>query len=114
MSHAVQPQTEAAAAREHPHPGAGEYLRVATVLAVLTAVEVAVFYLPAMRTWLVPVLLSLSAIKFVLVVLFYMHLKFDHPMFSWLFVLGLTIAAALMISLMLLFGAFQRFHQIPG
>ena len=100
----------APAGREHPHPRAREYLRIATVLAVLTAVEVAVFYLPAARGILVPALLLLSAAKFALVVLFYMHLKFDSPIFSWLFVLGLGIAVALLISLLLLFGAWQRFH----
>ena len=98
--------------QEHAHPGASEYLRIATVLTVITAVEVAVFYIPAMAQWLVPILLVLSAIKFVLVVMFYMHLKFDSPIFSWLFVLGLTIAAAIITSLMLLFGAFARFHQM--
>jgi cytochrome c oxidase subunit 4 len=100
---------------EHAHPGASEYLRIAAILTVITAVEVAVFYIPAMQTFLVPVLLVLSLIKFILVVMFYMHLKFDHPTFTWLFVLGLTIAGAIIISLMLLFDAMVRFHQVhPG
>ncbi len=104
----------ASGGRQRAHPGASEYLRIATILAVLTAMELAVFYIPTMRMWQVPVLLALSATKFTLVVLFYMHLKFDHPTFSWLFVLGLAIAGILMISLMLLFGAMQRFHEIAG
>ena len=98
-------------AKEHAHPGAGEYLRIAAILTLITAVEVAVFYIPAMSQWLVPILLVLSGIKFVLVVMFYMHLKFDHATFTWLFVLGLTIAAVIIVSLMLLFDAFVRFHQ---
>jgi cytochrome c oxidase subunit 4 len=98
-------------AKEHAHPGAGEYLRIAAVLTLITAVEVAVFYIPAMAQWLVPILLVLSAVKFMLVVMFYMHLKFDHATFTWLFVLGLTIAAVIIVSLMLLFDAFVRFHQ---
>jgi len=113
MSEAAQstPQGEHPA-KEHAHPGAGEYLRIAAILTVITAVEVAVFYIPAMAQWLVPTLLVLSAVKFVLVVMFYMHLKFDHPTFSWLFTLGLTIAAGIIISLMLLFDAFVRFHNM--
>ncbi len=95
---------------EHPHPGAGVYLRIATVLVVLTAVEVAVYYIPAMKTWLVPTLLVLSAFKFGLVAMFYMHLKFDSRVFSWLFVFPIVIAAAVIVALMLLFGAMSRFH----
>jgi cytochrome c oxidase subunit 4 len=95
---------------EHPHPGAGVYLRIATILVVLTAIEVAVFYIPAMRGVLVPVLLALSALKFALVAMFYMHLKFDSRVFSWLFVFPMGIAAALIVALMLLFGAWARFH----
>ena len=112
MSEAAHPTTPGDPVKEHAHPGAAEYLRIAAILGVITAIEVAVFYIPAMAQWLVPTLLVLSAIKFVLVVMFYMHLKFDHPTFSWLFVLGLTIAAAIIMSLMLLFDAFVRFHQM--
>ena len=96
---------------EHAHPGAGQYLKIAAILTVLTAIEVAIFYIPGAQQFLVPSLIVLSVLKFVLVVMFYMHLKFDHPAFGWLFVLGLTIAAGIMISLMGLFGAFGRFHQ---
>jgi cytochrome c oxidase subunit 4 len=115
MSDTAHPTTHAPAehaATQHAHPGASEYLRIAAILTVITAIEVAVFYIPAMQTFLVPVLLVLSAIKFVLVVMFYMHLKFDHPTFTWLFVLGLTIAGAIIVSLMLLFDAMVRFHQV--
>jgi cytochrome c oxidase subunit 4 len=98
-------------ATEHAHPGAGEYLKIAAILTVLTAIEVAIFYIPGMAAFLVPALIVLSVLKFVLVVMFYMHLKFDHPAFTWLFVLGLGIAAGIMISLMALFSAFGRFHQ---
>jgi cytochrome c oxidase subunit 4 len=95
---------------EHPHPSAGVYLRVATILAVLTAIEVAIFYMPAMQTWLVPLLLILSAAKFGLVAAFYMHLKFDSRLFSWLFFFPMGIAAAIIVALMALFGALAYFH----
>jgi len=115
MSDTAHPTTHGEPGQEHAqhaHPGASEYLRIAAILTVITAIEVAVFYIPAMQQFLVPVLLVLSAIKFVLVVMFYMHLKFDHPTFTWLFVLGLTIAGAIIVSLMLLFDAMVRFHQV--
>ena len=91
---------------EHAHPGAREYLAIAVVLTVITAVEVAVFYIPAMRPAIVPVLLTLSALKFVLVAMFYMHLKFDHRLFSWLFVVPMALAAAVILALMKLFRVF--------
>jgi len=86
------------------HPGAKEYLAIAVVLSVLTAVEVAVFYIPSLKTILVPTLLSLSTIKFALVAMFYMHLKFDHKLFSWLFVVPMVIAALVIVALLKLFG----------
>src|SRR2546428_6228729 len=91
------------AAGEHPHPGAKEYLAIATVLTVLTAVEVAVFYIPSMKPVLVPTLLTLSAVKFSLVAMFYMHLKFDHPLVSLLFVVPVIIAALVILALLKLF-----------
>ena len=89
---------------EHEHPGAKEYLGIAVVLTVITAIEVAVFYIPGLKPVLVPTLLSLSAIKFALVAMFYMHLKFDHKLFSWLFVLPMILAAAVILALLKLFG----------
>ena len=92
------------ASKQHAHPGAKEYLAIATVLTVLTAVEVAVFYIPSMKPVLVPTLLTLSAVKFSLVAMFYMHLKFDHRLFSWLFVVPMIIAALVILALLKLFG----------
>ena len=94
---------EHASTGEHAHPGAKEYLAIATVLVVITAVEVAVFYIPAMKPVLVPVLLTLSAVKFALVAMFYMHLKFDHKLFSWLFVLPMLLATFVILALIKLF-----------
>ena len=89
---------------EHAHPGAKEYLAIAVVLTVITAIEVAVFYIPQMKPVLVPVLLTLSAFKFGLVAAFYMHLKFDHRLFTWLFVIGMALATFLILMLLWLFG----------
>ena len=73
---------------------------------VITVVEVAVYYVPAMKPALVPTLLILSALKFALVAMFYMHLKFDHRLFSWLFVVPMLIAMSVIVALMKLFGVF--------
>ena len=70
---------------EHQHPTVDVYLRVAAALVILTVLEVGVFYVPAFHPVLVPVLLVLSAAKFALVVMFYMHLKADNKFFTFLF-----------------------------
>ena len=93
-----------APAEGHGHPGARQYLGIAIVLTLITAFEVAIFYVPAMKPMLVPTLLSLSALKFALVAMFYMHLKFDHRLFSWLFVVPMVIATFVILALMKLFG----------
>ena len=64
------------------HASVGFYWMIGIVLAIITAVEVAVFYMPVLSNVLVPVLLTLSAAKFVMVVMFFMHLKFDSKIFS--------------------------------
>ena len=89
---------------EHGHPGAKEYLGIAIVLTVITAVEVAVFYIPSMKPVMVPILLTLSALKFAMVAMWYMHLKFDSRLFSWLFVVPMFIAAGVILALLKLFG----------
>ena len=88
------------------HPTADVYLRVGAVLVILTVLEVGVFYVPAFHPVLVPVLLVLSAAKFTLVVMFYMHLKADSKVFTFLFGAPLMLAAVVMVALLfLLLGA---------
>ena len=89
---------------EHAHPTAGAYLRVAVILAVLTVIEVGVFYVPAFHPVLAPVLLVLSAIKFAIVVMFYMHLKMDSRFFTLVFGGPLLLASGVMLGLLFLFG----------
>lgn len=88
---------------QHAHPTVGTYLRVAALLVILTVIEVGVFYVPGFQAALVPVLLVLSAIKFSLVVMFYMHLKTDSRFFSFLFGGPLLLAAAVLVALLFLF-----------
>ena len=78
----------------HPHPGPAEYARVGVFLAVVTTIEVALYYIELDHTLLVVFLMILSAIKFGAVVLWFMHLKFDNPLFSQLFAGGFILAVA--------------------
>ena len=79
------------------------YVLIGAILTIITAAEVAVFYIPALARVLVPVLLVLSTAKFILVVLFYMHLRFDSPIFSRVFFAPLCLAVLLMVALIILF-----------
>ena len=95
-------------AHAHAHPTAKKYLGIAIILTIITVIEVAVFYIPTMHPFLAPVLLSLSAIKFALVAMFYMHLKFDHRLYSWVFIVPMCFATAIILALMALFTASHR------
>jgi caa(3)-type oxidase subunit IV len=98
----------------HPAAGPRTYAVIAVFLFLLTAMEVAVFYIPALAGMLVPVLVLLAAAKFALVAMFYMHLRFDHAWFTYLFVGPLVIAAGLVIALLWLFGAFGSTGNPPA
>ncbi|MQA99426.1 MAG: hypothetical protein GEU78_03910 [Actinobacteria bacterium] len=78
-------------AEEH-HPTPRQYVKVAIVLFVVTAFEVAIYYIEAVGGLLVPLLLLFALIKFVLVVLWFMHLRFDSRLFRRLFVTGMAFA----------------------
>jgi cytochrome c oxidase subunit IV len=101
-----QPNTGEHPVVQHPHPTAGVYLRVAAILVILTVLEVGIFSVPSFHPILVPALLFLSAVKFFLVVMFYMHLKMDSRFFSLLFGGPLLLGLGMTLGLMFLFGAF--------
>ena len=80
---------------EHAHPGPGEYIRIAVILAVVTAIEVGAYYLSALsHQALAAILLVMMVVKFSLVVLWFMHLRFDSRLFRRLFVTGIILALA--------------------
>jgi cytochrome c oxidase subunit 4 len=91
---------------EHHHPGWSTYWKVALILTLITVGEVWMYFAPAIvaSRGFVPALLVLSALKFGIVVAFYMHLKYDHKLFRALFTGPLFIAACTLIALMFLFG----------
>jgi cytochrome c oxidase subunit 4 len=107
-AHELTP-TEAHAARRHRgrtvrHPSPKEYIRIAIVLALVTAAEVAVYYIDAVRTLLIPMLFLFATIKFALVVLWFMHLRFDNRTYARFFMIGLAGAVTLYVIVLLTFG----------
>jgi len=101
---------------EKEHPTWSTYWKVATILTLITAVEVWIYYIPsfvASRAF-VPTLLILSAVKFATVVLFYMHLRYDHRLFRVLFTAPLIIAMTTIVALLFLFGKLSARTGVLG
>ena len=77
------------------HPSPRKYVWVAVILAIVTAVEVAIYYIPSIaerQALLITSLLIFALIKFVMVGAYFMHLKFDSPIFRRFFITGLVLA----------------------
>jgi cytochrome c oxidase subunit 4 len=105
-------ETEAYAARRHRgrtvrHPSPKEYVRIAIVLGVITAAEVGIYYTKVSRGILIPLLFAFAVIKFSLVVLWFMHLRFDSRTYARFFLLGLAGAITLFVVVLLTFRAFS-------
>jgi cytochrome c oxidase subunit 4 len=86
----------------HSHPTARTYILIAVILTIITAVEVVIYYIPGVRRslpLLAGLLIVLAVVKFAMVVGYYMHLKFDNKLFTWLFVGGLVAAVATLTGL---------------
>ena len=95
---------QAHADHAHEHPTWKQYKWVALWLTLITVVEVWIYYTPFKDSPLfAPVLLVMSAVKFTIVVMFYMHLKYDHRLFRVLFTGPLIIAGCTLLALMFLF-----------
>ena len=97
---------------EHPeHASIGTYVMVAVILAVITALEFGVIYIRQLTPILVPLLIILSVGKFALVVMYFMHLRYDTKPLTFLFVAPLLLAVAVALSLMTLPGDFLLFKR---
>ena len=87
---------------EH-HPTDRQYVKVAIILSVVTAIEVAIYYVPALRSLLIPMLLAFAFIKFVMVALWFMHLRFDSRIFRRFFITGIILALAVFAAVLTIF-----------
>jgi len=94
-----------------PHTPVGTYVKVAAILTVITALEFAVIYIRALTPILVPLLIVLSAAKFLLVVLFFMHLRDESRAVAFVFAGPLVVAIGFVIALATLTGAFLVFGR---
>jgi len=81
------------------------FVQIAMLLAVITGLELVTVYLPFVKWLLVSVLVVLSTVKFMFVIFYFMHLRWDRVFCTLLFFIGLVLAAATMWALLKLFGA---------
>ena len=94
------------------HPTFNQYVLIAVILFAITIVEFVLIweragivdYLGASK---VPLLIALSAVKFAIVIMYYMHLKFDPRFFGTVFIAGLVLAFLVGIALIGLFVGFN-------
>ena len=87
----------------HDHPSPRKYVWIAVILAIITAAEVAIYYVPALEDYLVPFLIAFAFVKFVMVAGYFMHLKFDSKLFRRFFVTGLVLGFVIFTVVLVLF-----------
>ena len=94
---------------ETHHPTPRQYVQIAVLLAVLTGIEVGLFYAePTVGSLVTPALLVLAVLKFLLVVGYYMHLKYEKRMLTRLFAGGFVLALMVYAVVLVAFGIMTR------
>ncbi len=88
--------------RKDGHGSPVFYAVIGLILGIITLIEFGIFYVESLGVLLVPLLLILSLLKFVMVVGFFMHLRFDNKLFTYLFAAGFILAVAISIALIVL------------
>lgn len=102
-NHTTKDHAHGAAAHGHMHTKL--YLVTALILTLITAAEVWMYESPVQQMAIfIPALIVMSAVKFALVVMLYMHLKYDDKLFTQLFTGPLIIAGCTLVALLFLFG----------
>lgn len=81
------------------------YIQIAMILSVITGIEVVLIYMPLAKWLIVSLLCLLSAVKFLYVIFYFMHLRWDKVFCTVLFFIGLVLAGGTMWALLHLFGA---------
>ena len=109
MSTATEvPATEQHAAHEHHAPSDGYFIKTAIVLAFVTALETSTYWWPnSMKSYATAALLIMMTIKFFMIVMIFMHLKFDSRLFGFMFYTGLGLAVFVYLVFLFTFQFFR-------
>lgn len=88
-----------------------QYVIVFVVLTVITLIELAISYTGLSKVGLMVALFPLSALKFGIVVALFMHLRFDSPFFTKMFIGPLVLASLVLLALIGL-GAYDAARSV--
>jgi cytochrome c oxidase subunit 4 len=91
----------------HPHSQSryNVYVQIAMVLSIITGVEILLIFLPFAKGLVIAALVALSAVKFLFVIFFFMHLRWDKLLCTAIFFIGLVLGGGTLWALVRLFGA---------
>jgi len=105
----THPATDTHAAHDAAEHGMSTrgYINIALILAAITALEVSTYYVDFGPLFL-PSLLIMMVVKFFMVVSYFMHLKFDNKVFSWMVYAGLFLAVGVYVAALSTFHFFLR------
>ena len=81
------------------------YVQIAMLLGIITGIEVVLIYMPLAKWLIVTSLCVLSAVKFLFVIFYFMHLRWDKVFCTILFFIGLILAGGTTWALLALFGS---------
>lgn len=113
---ASSPSVEEAQEHGHPsaegdehgaHPTEALYIKIAVILALVTAVEVGLYYTKFNQTATNALLITLAGAKFVMVAGYFMHLKYDNRILRRLFTLGFGLATFCYVAYLWTLGVFE-------
>lgn len=91
------------------HASVRAYLWIAVVLSIITFLEYRLFEVDVFgETGRNSIMIFLSVLKFAMVVAFFMHLRFERRMYSYIFVSCMVLGVSIFLSLLLL----QRHHGL--
>jgi len=101
-----------AAAHAAPHGGDPHaednkfqiYVKIAMLLAVITGIEIVIIFFPWAKWLIVTSLVVLSVVKFLYVIFYFMHLRWDKAFCTILFFIGMIMAGGTVWALMAIFG----------
>lgn len=79
------------------------FIVLALWLAVVTGAEIVLIFLPLPAPLIFAILALMSAGKFFAVILWFMHLIYDHRLLFWVFFAGLALTFATYAALLMLF-----------
>jgi cytochrome c oxidase subunit 4 len=103
MSEAISHSTAEVATHDQAESKFQIFIQIAMILAVITGIEIVLVYIPMAKWIITTTLVVLSAVKFMFVIFYFMHLKWDKIFCTMLFFIGLALGGGTAVALVSLF-----------